>query len=29
MKVSDGKANPKLINEILKDKLSKWQKILK
>jgi Asp-tRNA(Asn)/Glu-tRNA(Gln) amidotransferase B subunit len=29
MKVSGGKANPKLINEILKDKLSKWQKILK
>jgi Asp-tRNA(Asn)/Glu-tRNA(Gln) amidotransferase B subunit len=29
MKVSEGKANPKLVNEILKDKLSKWQKTLK
>ena len=29
MKVSGGKANPKLLNEILKDKLSKWQKVLK
>jgi len=27
MKISEGKANPKLVNEILKDKLSKWQKI--
>jgi len=27
MKVSGGKANPKLANEILKDKLSKWQKV--
>jgi Asp-tRNA(Asn)/Glu-tRNA(Gln) amidotransferase B subunit len=25
MKVSGGKANPKLVNEILKDKLSKWK----
>jgi Asp-tRNA(Asn)/Glu-tRNA(Gln) amidotransferase B subunit len=24
MKISGGKANPKLINEILKDKLSRW-----
>jgi Asp-tRNA(Asn)/Glu-tRNA(Gln) amidotransferase B subunit len=29
MKVSGGKANPKIVNEILKDKLSKWQKVLK
>jgi len=29
MKISGGKANPKLINEILKDKLSRWSKILK
>jgi len=29
MNVSEGKANPKLVNEILKDKLSKWQKTLK
>ena len=27
MKISSGKANPKLINEILKDKLSKRQKV--
>ena len=27
MKISGGKANPKLTNEILKDKLSKWQKV--
>ncbi len=27
MKISGGKANPKLANEILKDKLSKWQKV--
>jgi len=25
MKISGGKANPKLVNEILKDKLSKWK----
>jgi len=29
MKASGGKANPKLLNEILKNKLSKWQKALK
>jgi len=29
MKVSGGKANPKLLNDILKNKLSKWQKVLK
>ena len=27
MKISSGKANPKLANEILKVKLSKWQKV--
>jgi Asp-tRNA(Asn)/Glu-tRNA(Gln) amidotransferase B subunit len=29
MKLSGGKANPKLLNNILKEKLRKWQKILK
>ena len=29
MKASSGKANPKLVNDILKEKLKKWLKILK
>jgi Asp-tRNA(Asn)/Glu-tRNA(Gln) amidotransferase B subunit len=29
MKLSGGKANPKLLNNILKEKLRKWQKVLK
>jgi Asp-tRNA(Asn)/Glu-tRNA(Gln) amidotransferase B subunit len=29
MKLSGGKANPKLLNDILKEKLRKWQKALK
>jgi Asp-tRNA(Asn)/Glu-tRNA(Gln) amidotransferase B subunit len=29
MKLSGGKANPKLLNDILKEKLRKWLKVLK
>jgi Asp-tRNA(Asn)/Glu-tRNA(Gln) amidotransferase B subunit len=29
MKLSEGKANPKLLNDILKEKLRKWRKVLK
>jgi Asp-tRNA(Asn)/Glu-tRNA(Gln) amidotransferase B subunit len=29
MKLSGGKANPKLLNDILKEKLRKWRKVLK